>query len=187
MEETNETIVIKRVLEGDVQAFSSIVRYYQKPVFSLIVQIVSSKEEAEELTQDVFLKVYKKLNTFRGQSKLSTWIYRIAWNSAISHARKRKIVVSVDDDRLFASIPDESVDELLNKEQNEHLIAQLEKAIGELNPEERLFLSLYYFEDKPVADVAEITGYTTDNVKVKLYRIRKKVVALINKYGDEEG
>lgn len=187
MEETNETIVIKRVLEGDVQAFSFIVRYYQKPVFSLIIQIVSSREEAEELTQDVFVKVYKKLHSFQGRSRLSTWIYRIAWNSAISHARKKRIYLPVNDDTLFASIPDESVDEMLNKEQDEHLISQLENALEKLNPEERLLLSLYYFEDKSISDMAEITGFSCENIKVKLFRIRKKVVALINKYGYEEG
>jgi RNA polymerase sigma-70 factor (ECF subfamily) len=187
MEQIDEKNLIKRILDGDVQAFSIIVRRYQQQIYSLIVQIVSCREEAEELTQDVFLKVYKKLSSFKRSSSLSTWIYRIAWNSAISYTRKKKKYYPVNDEKFFAGIPDDSVDELLNKENDEELLRRLDEAVGKLNPEERLLLSLFYFEKKSTRAMAEITGLTIDNVKIKLYRIRKKIVALIDEYKNEAG
>jgi RNA polymerase sigma-70 factor (ECF subfamily) len=187
MEEISEKNLIKRILDGDVQAFSVVVRQYQKKVYSLIVQIVQCKEEAEELTQDVFLKVFKKLSSFRQNARLSTWIYRIAWNTAISYTRKKKAYFPVNDETVFTQISDEAVDELLNKEEDEKLLLIIEKATKELNPEEKLLLTLFYYEDKSIKIVAQITGFSTNNVKIKLHRIRKKIVALINEYGYEAG
>lgn len=187
MEEINETNLIKRILDGDVQAFASITRHYQQQVYSLIIQIVPCKEEAEELTQDVFLKAYKKLSSFRQSARLSTWIYRIAWNCAISYTRKRKLYYPVNDEIFFTNIPDETVDDLLSRERDEKLLLLLEKAIKELHPEEKLLLSLFYYENKSTKTVAQITGFTPNNIKIKLYRIRKKIAALINEYGYERG
>ena len=125
------------------------------------------------------------MDSFKGESKLSTWIYRIAWNTAISHARKKRIYLPVKDHNLFASIPDESADELLEKEKEECLLERVEKAIEDLNSEEKLLISLFYLENKTIAEVAEIAGLSAGNAKVKMYRIRKKILALINNLEDE--
>jgi RNA polymerase sigma-70 factor (ECF subfamily) len=186
MEHLNETDLVKRVLDGEPMAFSVLLKRYQRPVHSLIRQIIPGREDAEELTQDVFVKVFTKLNSFRGSSSLSTWLYRIAYNTAISYTRKRKLSYPDFDEKLLNNIPDETVDELLDRENDEELIRRMEAAVERLNPEDKALISLYYMQERSVNEVSAITALTPENVKVKLYRIRKKIVFLINNHHDEQ-
>jgi len=185
MEHLSETDLVKRILEGEPQAFSVLLGRYQRPVHSLIRQIVFSREDAEELTQDVFVKAFTKLNSFRGGSSLSTWLYRIAYNTAISSTRKQKYVYPEIDEKMLGNIPDAAVDELLDKEHDEALMQRMEAAIERLNPKDRALISLYYSEERSISEVSAITALSPENVKVKLFRVRKKIVFLINNSGHE--
>lgn len=180
MDYPNEADLVKRILDGEPQAFSVLLTRYQRPVHSLIRQIISCREDAEELTQDVFVKAYTKLHSFRGGSSISTWLYRIAYNTAISATRKHKPFFPDFDENAMSHIPDEAVDELLDKEYDEALMQRMEAAVEKLNPEDRALISLYYTQEKSVSEVSAITALTPENVKVKLYRVRKKIVLLIN-------
>ena len=180
MEHLNETDLIRRVLDGEPRAFSVLIKRYQRPVHVLIRQIIPGMEDAEELTQDVFVKAFKSLGSFRGGSSLSTWLYRIAYNTAISFTRKRKLLYPDFDERVLNNIPDETVDELLDRENDEELMRRMEAAVGKLNPEDKALISLYYTQGKSVSEISAITALTPENVKVKLYRARKKIVFLIN-------
>jgi RNA polymerase sigma-70 factor (ECF subfamily) len=180
MEHLNETDLVKRVLDGEPRAFSVLINRYQRPVHSLIRQIIPVSEDAEELTQDVFVKAFTKLNSFRGGSSLSTWLYRIAYNTAISFTRKRKLLYPDFEDKILNNIPDETVDELLDRENDEELMRRMEAAVERLSPEDKALISLYYTQDKSVSEVAAITALTPENVKIKLFRTRKKIVFLIN-------
>jgi RNA polymerase sigma-70 factor, ECF subfamily len=177
---TEEKQLIKKILQGDPNAFSLVVARYQRPVHSLIRQIVWCHEDAEELTQDVFIKAFTKLERFRGDSCLSTWLHRIAYNTAISAIRKKKLPYIDFDEVTLAQIPDDDVDKMLDRENDEWLMQQMDNAIGKLAPQERALLSLYYTQGLPVSEVAKITELSPENVKVKLYRLRKKIVYLIN-------
>lgn len=179
MEHMNETELISQILNGNTQAFSILVCRYQRLLHALIGQMVSNREDAEELTQDVFIKAFSKLDSFRGQSNLSTWLYRIAYNTAITFLRKKKPPCRVYDEKVWNNLPDETVDELLNKENDEVVLQQLESALNLLLPEERALIALYYSREQSVSEVSVITGLTRENVKVKLFRIRKKIVFLI--------
>ncbi|MFO7977844.1 MAG: sigma-70 family RNA polymerase sigma factor [Bacteroidales bacterium] len=181
MELKDETQLIRRILGGEPQAFSVLVRRYQRPLFSLVGQIVGCREDVEEITQDIFMKAFTKLDTFQGGSSLSTWLHRIAYNTAISATRRKKLPRMDFDDLLLNNIPDTQVDEMLNRQEDEALMLQVEMAIEQLPPEDRALLSLYYTQQKPVGEVAAITGFTDANVKIKLYRIRKKIAFLINR------
>jgi RNA polymerase sigma-70 factor, ECF subfamily len=185
MEYLQETDLIQRILDGETSLFSVLLKRYQRPVHALIRQIVPCREDAEELTQDVFVKVFRKLDTFKGGSSLSTWLYRIAYNTAISATRKQKVFFPDFDEKDLNNIPDEAVDELLEKEDDEEKILRLEAATEQLNPEDRALISLYYTEEKSVSEVAEILELSPENIKVKLYRVRKKIVLLINKENHE--
>jgi RNA polymerase sigma-70 factor, ECF subfamily len=180
MENLNEQDLIQSILDGNTQAFSVLLKRYQRPIHSLIRQIVSNREDAEELTQDVFIKAFRKLDSFKGGSTLSTWLYRIAWNTAISETRKKRLVYPEFDENQFANLPDETVDEVLEKENDELQLQRLEKAIDRLNPEEKALISLYYSESKSLTEVALILNLSADNAKVKLHRTRKKIVLLLN-------
>ena len=180
MEDLDEMILVKRIIDGDVNLFSVLLKRYERPVHSLIQQIISSREDAEELTEDVFIKAFRSLNSFRGGCSFSTWLYRIAYNAAISASRKRKITFPAFDESLLNDIPDETVDLLLDSDEDEELIRELEQAIELLEIGEKILISLYYTEGKSISEISTILQISPENVKIRLFRIRKKIVVLIN-------
>ena len=179
MDNLDEMDYVKRILDGDTNMFSVLLERHERPVHSLIMQIIPSREDAEELTQDTFIKAFRKLDTFKGDCSFSTWLYRIAYNTAISATRKKKVSFPLLDDNAYHHIPDDAVDELLDKEENEDLLHQMEKALELLNMEEKALITLYYTEEKPIQEISSILQITPDNVKVKLYRTRKKIYTLV--------
>ena len=185
MNSDNEKELIRHIKNGKPEAFSVLVHLHQDAVFSLIQQIVSSPEDAEELTQDVFIKAFKKIGSFRGESAFATWLYRIACNTAISATRKRKWNFMNLEDKALNNIPDEVVDELLDRENDEKLLQNITEAIQKLKPDEKALISLYYSQGKPVNEIAGITKFSPENVKVKLFRTRKKIALYINQAQDE--
>ena len=114
--EYDEAHIIQDVLEGKTSRYEYFLDKYGQQVFTLIVRIVASQEDAEELTQDTFLKAFRHLSSFKAESNFSTWIYRIAYNTAISAVRKKKYDLFDMDDTLLANISDEQIDDTLNDE-----------------------------------------------------------------------
>jgi RNA polymerase sigma-70 factor (ECF subfamily) len=181
MELYSDAYYIQRIQAGDVAAFACLIDKYSRPIHSLILKIVNNREDAEELAQDVFMKVFRHLESFKGDSSFSTWIYRIAYNMAISETRKRKYE--------FATIEDAFVDKdsafeseaslLLWETDKEEQLKQLDMALNKLPPGERALILLFYMEEKSVEEIVTITGMSASNVKTKLHRIRKKVFVLL--------
>ena len=186
MRETDETI-IEQVLNGNRNAYALLVDQYKDRVFSLIIGIVRNREAAEELAQDVFVKAYSSLKKFRREAGFSTWIYRIAYNTAISETRKKKYIVKSFDEQLekAASIQlTTSEDEQIEENESKHQL--LEQALTTLPPEDKLILMLFYFEEKSVEEISKTTRLTTSNVKVKLFRLRNKLKELMMKISNAE-
>ena len=173
-----EAHIIKEILSGKTEHYEYFLDCYGQQVFVLVDRIVSCQEEAEELTQDVFLKAFQQLSSFKAESSFSTWIYRIATNLAISAVRKKRNDVLRLDDSVFANLSDTQVDEALEDESEEQM-ERLQQAMNQLEADERALITLYYLEEKPLAEVAFILGLTEGNAKVKLHRIRKKLYVLI--------
>ena len=173
-----EAHIIKEILNGKTEQYEYFLDRYGQQVFVLVDRIVSCQEDAEELTQDVFLKAFQQLSSFKAESSFSTWIYRIATNLAISAVRKKRNDVLRLDDSVFANLSDRQVDEALEDESEEQM-ERLQQAINQLEADERALITLYYLEEKPLAEVAFILGMTEGNAKVKLHRIRKKLYVLI--------
>ncbi len=178
MNETDD-IIITRVLEGDRQAYAKLVDRYKDRVFSLIMGIVRQKETAEELALDVFVKVFKSLKKFRGEASFSSWLYRIAYNTAISERRKKKKYFVADVEQIQNAVKHQPVDDDDEKELLESRKTSLNKAMKQLQPEELLLLTLYYFEEKSVEEISEVTGLSRSNAKVKLHRLRNKLRTLM--------
>jgi RNA polymerase sigma-70 factor (ECF subfamily) len=181
MENQDEITYIKRILDGETGLFSYFLERYSRSIHSLIARIIPSKEDAEELTQDTFLKAFRKLNTFKGDCSFSTWLFRIAYNTAISATRKKRIVFPPIDDTVLENVSDESVDRLLDDDEDENRLQKLENAITKLNVEEKTLITLYYTDSKSITEVAGILEQTNENVKIKLFRVRKKLYVLMNK------
>lgn len=173
-----ESHIIKEILSGKTEQYEYFLDRYGQQVFVLVDRIVSCQEDAEELTQDVFLKAFQQLSSFKAESSFSTWIYRIATNLAISAVRKKRNDVLRLDDSVFANLSDTQVDEALEDESEEQM-ERLQLAMNQLEADERALITLYYLEEKPLAEVAFILGLTEGNAKVKLHRIRKKLYVLI--------
>ena len=176
--ENDETHIIHRILKGETSLYEYFLDKYSQQVFILIIRIVENQEDAEELTQDTFLKAFEHLSSFKAESSFSTWIYRIASNTAISATRKRKQELIVMDSAMLMNISDQQIDDALNDESGER-VGKLNKAIKKLDAEERALISLFYNEEKTIGEIALILGLTESNAKVKLHRIRKKLYILI--------
>lgn len=176
--ENKEAHIIQEILDGKTARYEYFVERYSRPVFTLIARVVSNQEDAEELTQDTFLKAFEHLSSFKAESGFSTWIYRIAYNTALSAARKRKFDTCSLDESLLASVTDEQTDTALDNDTEEQL-ALLEKAMERLDAEERALITLFYMEEKSMKEISLITGLSENHVKVKLHRIRKKLYVWI--------
>lgn len=170
----DEQRLIRKVLEGNAEAFVPLVERYSRPIFALVVGIVGRREEAEELTQDIFLKAYMKLSSFRGRSAFSTWLYRIACNEALSAVRRHRKDFSLFDFSRAERLPDAPDEEelsALTEAQEEALLAALDR----LAPDERALVQLHYYENRPLSECGEILSISESNAKVRLHRIRKKL------------
>lgn len=177
---TQDELYIKRIQKGETECFNHLVEHYSKPVFTLICRIVRDQEDAEELTQDVFLKIFRSLKDFQGNSLFSTWLYRVAYNTAVSHTRKKKQEFLYMEEQTIQNISDRDVDEAFEHTVTENHLQALHQAIDRLSPDERGIITLFYMEEKTIDELAEVTGLSSSNVKVKLHRIRKKLYLMLN-------
>jgi RNA polymerase sigma-70 factor (ECF subfamily) len=168
-------VYIDRVLSGDVNAYARLVEKHKDMVFTIAQRITRKREDAEEIAQDAFLKAFEHLSEFKRQSKFSTWIYRIAYNTAISRVRKKSLDTTTLDDNLIEQVPEEQVQldiEGLKEDEQKRIV---DMALSQLNELDYLIITMFYLKEKSIDDIAEITGLSKSNVKVKLHRIRKKM------------
>jgi RNA polymerase sigma factor (sigma-70 family) len=172
---------IEQVLEGKPNAFSYLVDQHKNKAFNLAFRICGNHEEAEELTQDSFLKAYRALSSFKMKSSFATWFYRIVYNTAISHVRlKRKGVLSLED---FPADATDFIGTNTNEEEaeKEYRNSLVNFALQKITEEERGLISLYYYEEMSTDEIADVTGINKSNIKVKLFRARQKMQEIIEK------
>ena len=171
---TDEQRLIARILDGHTEDFGYFLNRYGGEVFAIVSRLVPRQEDVEELVQDTFVRAYNKLDTFVGRSSFSTWICRIAYTTTVSWLRKRRIkYISIDDQPLLA---DSNIDETLNDESR---INDLRQAIARLKPDEQTLLQLYYYDNRPLADIAYILDVEAGTIATRLHRIRRKLYLLM--------
>ena len=180
MVNSNNQNYIQRVKAGDFKAFSHIVSDYQQMVFTIVFRIVNNREDAEDISQEIFIKVFKSLDSFKEESEFSTWLYRIAYNTTLSEIRKRKIVFASFDDGL-STLKDEEINENMEDLAVEERIFYLEQALKTLPVEDALLITMFYLDNQSIEEISRISNLSQANVKVKLHRIRKKLATEINK------
>lgn len=185
MEQKEESRHIERILNGETHLYSAFVEAYSDSIYVLIVQIVGSPEDAEELVQDSFMKAYKALNTYKNECRFLTWLYRIAYNIAISATRKAKRPVLFIEEATINNVPDEAVDTLMDEDSVEEDINRLMTAIDLLTPDEKALITLFYLEEKSIDEVSQIMDLTISNVKVRLHRTRKKLYLIMTTHEDK--
>lgn len=183
---TNDQIYIDQILNGDTQAFSVLVDRYKDLVFTLALRMMKNREEAEEVSQDTFIKVFRSLNKFKGDSKFSTWIYKVAYNCCLDRLKKIK--------RSFATIPIDEfsenkigmMDNALETMEIGERHAAVKYCLNQLPSEDAFLITLYYFEEQSLEEISKIIGLKSNNVKVKLFRARKKLASIMRQQMDPE-
>ena len=177
---------IKKTLEGDSNSFSVLVERYQNMVFALALKMLKHREESEEVSQDTFIKVYKSLSKFNGESKFSTWIYRIAYNTCLDRIKKNsKYNNNVEINEITSneiSHTESIFDSLENKERS----IIVKQCMDKLPEDERIIIHLFYFEELNLKEIVEIVSMTEGNVKVKLFRARKKLFSIFKESVEPE-
>ena len=182
MTENTDQYLIDKVLNGDTNAFGELVDRYQNFVFTIAIRILKVSEEAEEVAQDSFIKAFDSLKSFRGDSKFSTWLYRIVYHKSLDRIKMNKRHRTYE---INEEITDDSLDHIenglefmLSKERS----GIIKKCIDQLPEEDSAIITLYYFEEQSVKEISKVTDLTEDNIKIKLYRSRKKLFSLLESY-----
>ncbi|MCP9767219.1 sigma-70 family RNA polymerase sigma factor [Lacihabitans sp. LS3-19] len=179
MKEENDKYYVEKILEGDTNAFEFIVDTYKDLVFSLTFKTLKNREIAEEAAQDAFLKIFRSLQKFNWDSKFSTWIYKITYNTCLDYIKKTKKdkdwVYMEDLSHQAINDIEHSLEALNEDEKNE----KIQECILQLPSEDAFFITLYYFEDQSIDDISKILNMSQSNVKIKLFRCRKKLAVIL--------
>ncbi|MCB0584276.1 MAG: sigma-70 family RNA polymerase sigma factor [Phaeodactylibacter sp.] len=166
--------LVESCLNGSRSAFQQLVERYQDYVFTIAMRVLKSREEAEEAAQDTFIKVYRTLGTFEKKSKFSTWLYTIAYRTAVDKARLKQLPTSsIDDEESYIQLAGPDSENPAAGLYQKDLNSQLKAAIGRLKPTDAALITLFYLHEKPVKEVAEILGLSLSNAKTKLHRLRE--------------
>jgi RNA polymerase sigma factor (sigma-70 family) len=176
----SDNFYIEKVRNKETAAYSTLVDKHKDMVFSIALKILRNREDAEELAQDVFVKAFQSLNTFKGDSKFSTWLYRIVYNAAISKTRKKKIEMVEIDYNIIDNYSTDEIKEDINRLAYDDQKKIVDKILQDLNPQENVMITLFYFKENSTEEISEIMGITQSNVKVKLHRLRKKILLEAN-------
>jgi len=175
MKYQDDNYYIERVLGGDTAAYATLVAKHKNLVFSIALKILNNREDAEEIAQDCFIKVFQALKTFERKSKFSTWLYRIVYNAAISRTRKKRLEqVPMDNYIIDNYTEDEMVPGMGDIDPEEQKV-MVEKALARLSDDDNLLVTLFYKGENSIEEISNITGLSMSNVKVRLHRIRKKL------------
>ena len=167
--------IIEEVLSGDPDAFGILVERYQKPIFRMIFKMTGSSVEAEELTQNVFVKVYSNLTQFNPKYKFFSWLYRIALNEALNYLKSRKKISAIN---VNTSVTQENPEVILQKKERKEA---LQLSIMELKPMERKLIVLKYYEEMTYEEISNVTGLSVKKVKSRLFTGRKRLKDLVEK------
>ncbi len=169
--------LITMILNGDDSSFRILMEKYQNYMYSVCLTILKTKNEAEEATQDTFVKIYRSLDKYNSDSKFSSWAYKIAYRTSLDYIRKRKPTVDLDVvDYADHGVADSSDQEIQSKE----VSLQILNAVNQLPGDEAGLIRMFYLEEMSIKELVEASGLSLSNVKVKLYRARKKLADVIS-------
>ncbi|MFH6945419.1 RNA polymerase sigma factor [Flavobacterium sp. FlaQc-52] len=177
---------INLILGGDSNSFAVLVNRYKDMIFSLALKMVKNREEAEEVAQDTFIKIYTSLSKFKGDSKFSTWIYKIAYNTCLDRLKKNKKEennISIDE---FSAHLIKTMDNALNALEEKERKQAIQKCLNLLPSDENFLLTLFYFDDQSLEEIGKIMNISANNAKVKLFRSRQKLAVILKKQLEPE-
>ena len=179
--------IISRVLRGEQNAYAELVSRYQSYVFTLVLRMVKTREDAEEVAQDVFVKAYRSLADFRGESKFSTWLYTIANTTSITFLRKKKLDVhSLDNEKVFEVADRKDSGFRANQVEQKSRLNMVNQAIAMLSSDDAEIITLFYKAEQNLEEIARILGLEPNTAKVRLHRARGRLKEKMEKHFSEE-
>ena len=193
MTREQELAVIRRVQRGDTDAFEALVAAYEKNVFNVALQMTGNREDAQDMTQEAFLKAYSSLSSFRGDSKFSSWLYRIVSNVCLDFKRRQgrrpSSSLTMEDDEgenIQLDIADESQspEALLERKMTREAVRA---GLQQLPDEQRQILLLREIQGLSYEEIGEAMGLEAGTVKSRIFRARKKLCAFLLKDGNIPG
>ena len=184
---TDEELV-EDVKKGNIDAFEDIVKKYENKVYGIVFHMMKNQNEVEDLAQEVFLKVYKNLDKFKGDSSLYTWIYKITVNLCLDELKKRKNIIYLDEK---ISVEDGEIDKVLpsNERSQEELYEDkelkenLHRCINKLPDKQKMMIVLRDIKGFSYDEIAKITNNKIGTVKSQINRARLKLKELLDKEG----
>jgi RNA polymerase sigma-70 factor (ECF subfamily) len=184
---TTDNEIITRVLRGEHQLYAELVTRYQNFVFTLALRYTPVREDAEEIAQDVFVKAYRALKDFRGDSKFTTWLYSIVNSTSITFLRKKKLdTSSLDNEHVFEQAESKDSGTSANQVEVKSKVEMVTKAIQLLSPDDAKLITLFYKAEQSLEEIGTILGIETNTVKVKLHRARTRLKEKMEKYFTQE-
>jgi RNA polymerase sigma-70 factor, ECF subfamily len=182
--------LVTSALGGSQDAFRELVTRFERPVYSLVLRMVQDPGVAEDLAQEVFVKAFRRLNTYDPQWKFSSWLFKIAHNTTIDHLRRGvpdtvPLETGVEDDRgsLAAILADETVENPQAAAERRDLGRALERAISSLRPDYRVAVLMFYVHGASYQEICEATGLPLGTVKTNLHRARKELAQVMGGLG----
>lgn len=181
-----EATIINQINAGDTQAFAVLVDRYKDLVFTLSIRMLKHREEAEEVSQDTFIKVFKALPKFKGDSKLSTWVYKVAYNTCLDRIKKNKkhyndVAIDSFTEHQIKTV-DNALDALEEKEQQQ----TIQDCLQQLASKDSFLLSLFYFEELSLEEISHIVNMEANTVKVNIHRARKRLAIILKQQLEPE-
>jgi RNA polymerase sigma factor (sigma-70 family) len=168
--------LIEQTLAGDQSAYADLIKRHQRYVFTLALRFAKNREDAEEIAQDCFIKAYRSLASFQLQSKFSTWLYTIVYNTAMTALRKKRLDTdSIDDENTFVQVEAQSSSYDLNNAENRSRSFYVNQAIAQLLPDDAMIITLFYNGEQSLEEIGRAMGIEANTVKVKLFRARQRL------------
>jgi RNA polymerase sigma-70 factor (ECF subfamily) len=172
----SDSELIEHTLAGDQSAYADLVKRHQRFVFTLAMRFAKSREDAEEIAQDCFIKAYRSLSSFHGQSKFSTWLYSIVYTTAMTFLRKKRIDTdSIDDENTFIQVENKPSGYDAYDVENKSRSYYLNQAIEQLLPDDATIITLFYKGEQSLEEIGQALNMEANTVKVKLFRARQRL------------
>jgi len=178
----DERSLIEGIARGDRAAFREFVEQYKKKVYFLALDMVGNAVDAEDISQEVFLKVFRSFATFRKGAKLSSWLYRVTYNASIDHIRRKKFVPEPVGDEVLesrsrdgAGFPSGASPDPAQSAESSQLQARIARALEKVSPQEKAVFLLRHYDDLMLKDIASSLGLSIGSVKSYLFRAVRKL------------
>ena len=179
--------IINSVLQGEQALYAQLVKRYQNFVFTIVLRYTANREDAEEIAQDVFVKAYRSLADFRGESKFSTWLYTIVTTTCITFLRKKKVpIYSLDTSPVFDLADNQNSTFKANQVEQKSKVQVINEALRLLSIDDARIITLFYQAEQSLEEIGRILGIDPNTAKVKLHRARQRLKEKMEKHFTEE-